>query len=257
MKWDQTIALKYSGMGGKNSSRLTHTYPELLKLELINVGDSVLSIGAGAGEIEIALMKNQHVKLGYIDPSPAFVKHFREAISKEELQSQIIEIFPDTFQNYHTTLKYKYIISIHSWQYIGFDEVQLKKALNILDENGALCIALTSEKAFSHELKNLVNPNHGFINYEELSRWAIKLGFENKCHHIKNLQAFDQFLLNNEFTEYSKNMICLLSRKDWHEISDEIKSQAKTIFHRYEKNGFIDNAWGFLVLASVVHFTKP
>lgn len=247
MKWDEKTALKYSGMGAKNSSRIMHTYPELLKLGLIKDGDSVLSIGAGAGEIEIALMQNQHIKLGYIDPSPAFVKHFRNEVTHKNLDSQVTEIFTNTFQNYTPSQKYHVIICIHAWQYIGFDESQLKKAINLLDKNGALCIALTSEKAFNHELKNLVHPHHGFINYEELSRWASQLGYANECHHVTNLQSFEQFLLDDEFTEYSINMMCLLSRKDWNEISDNIKNKAKTIFHRYEKNAYIDNAWGFVI----------
>jgi len=247
MKWEESEALKFAQLHKKHSDSVSLITKVLEAHGMFKHGTSVLSIGGGSGLLEVELIKNYLVKLSYVDPSHNLVESFIASLNQHQLNSYLQELYEGEFQSFETASRYDLILCIHAWQYLGYDEAILKKALSLLKPDGKLCIVLTSEKAFSKDLKDLLYPEHGFINYEELSRWASKLGYPHESTYAEKIVPLSQYIVDDKFTEDSKILFSLLARKEWEEISDQTKEAIKSMLTQYAENETLDDGWGMVV----------
>ena len=229
-------------------SVLRFIYPKMHKENLFFKNMSLLSIGGGTGILETKIAKEFNALIGYIDPSKPMYKKFEETIKNNMADNQIIEKYYGTFQTYKSNHKYDLIIAVHSWHYIGCNENFLKKALSYLSSKGKLCIVLTSSNSFSKPLKDILHPKgHSFLNHEELSAWAEKQHLTHRSVPVDKLVPLDKFIKNNEFTNYGRYWMELIGRKEWSNISEHTKKQAKEILISYSVNNVLNDRWGMLI----------
>ena len=75
--------------------------PQIFREELerrgyLNQTHSVLSIGGGAAELELKLIRDRKIKMGYIDPSRVYVAQLKNYVSRNHLENDFLEIVEST-----------------------------------------------------------------------------------------------------------------------------------------------------------------
>lgn len=250
--WNENVSRVYTEFKSQGGSLLTQIYPQIKNLELFKQDTSVLAIGPGSGHVEVELAIDYNAQLTLVEPSKLFTTDFEKQIQKLNLQKNVAHIFNDKFENYFTDAKFDLILAVHSWHYIGLDINQLKKAVSMLSPGGIFCIAQTSEKAFTKDLKDLLYPDgHFFINVEELSRFCHENDLNHKLIIVPKLLPFSRYIENNQLTPYTKSWLSFMGRRNPDEILSSVRSQAIEILKKYESNGFIDDAWGVVLFEKI------
>lgn len=209
-------------------------YQQLEALSLFSNLSSILSIGAGEGELEVRVAAMYKAKLGYIDPSRPYFEAFRQKVIRAGIQSQVIEEHNDLFQTYESKHKYDLVISSHSWYAFGLDRRMLDKALGGVVSGGHLFITLLSDKSITYDLGCLLRDfNEGHLTSERLSTWSAELGYDHR--YVMNEKAVDWsiFFDGDRITQSAMDFISFLVTTPWDEIPEEIKEAAVRLFYKH------------------------
>jgi cyclopropane fatty-acyl-phospholipid synthase-like methyltransferase len=222
---------------------------ELRKQNLVKGVRSLISIGAGTGELELSLGSKEGIRLSYIDPSESASEAYRKKAHILGLDSQCLETFTGGFEDYTVKQKYNLVLSIHSWYAFGKNASLLKKALSMVSPEGRLFIALISKKSLVWKLADLFQNKEGSNNLcaEDISEFSNTLQISHEF--IENRRSFpaSYFLKNNQLTQPARDVAAFLNFSSWEEIDLPLREKAREVFQASEKSGQIDFLCGCLV----------
>ena len=98
---------------------------------------SLLSVGGGEGVVEAELLQQApDAGIWYLDPSPEQASAFRSLLDERGLLSRVRGIAQSTFQEYATPHRFDRIVSMFSWFFVGADEPELRKLIDLLAPGG-------------------------------------------------------------------------------------------------------------------------
>ena len=198
---------------------------------------SVLSIGAGQGELEIRLMQDHDIPVAYVDPTPNYVEAYRKVISTFESSHLAIETFEGRFEDYTPSRKFDLVIALHSWYAIGFNEQALSKAINCKNDGGRLLIALASRESFHIEIANALNgDNKYYVTAEKLADWINGLGFACELSPVIRKITAGGLRSNGQITPDGKALIEFLGRSPMEDFSTQSLGQCFRILDKYTEN---------------------
>jgi hypothetical protein len=222
-------------------------YDELCRLHLLDDVSTLLSIGAGEGDLEVQIAQQHGVAIGYIDPSHRSQQQFHAAMQQRDLQTRVREIFPGTFEDYQSPLRYDLVIAIHSWYSFGYNASIIQKALACRAAQGVLCIAVESRNSLGYDLACL-SPMSGMdLHSEKLSAWATTRGYAHTHHVYRKSLPFSLFVRDGHVSEEGKHYAAFLATTPWNELSAATQKDILGLFDKHRHGDRIDLQCGCLL----------
>lgn len=222
-------------------------YPLLQDQGLLDGISSLLSIGAGEGELEIKIAKEHGVFLGYVDPSDRRAKEFSLQAQEHGVESLTKETHVGTFQTFESHHQFDLVISVHSWYSIGFNRPILQKALDFLSPGGRLFITISSEEDV---VKGNLSKREPQEIAENLSEWASSEGFKHDFFVHRVPLPVEDFFHDGCLSEEAKALIAFINRAKWDDLPNSLKDGARDLFLRHRPQGSVEKSQGCLVFAS-------
>jgi trans-aconitate methyltransferase len=193
----------------------------------------VLSIGAGLGEVEAALMaKFENLQISLLEPDQALAKIASENTKHCVGKSRILT---EKFQTFETNVKFDFIFAIHSWYYIYPNPEMIQKALSMLNPGGALGVVLKDQKSYTARLYEAVQgKTYKYITSEPLE----KILQENSIPYqrLKKEELLDASIYFDgaEIRTDKRDWIGWMSDMDWNKMSNEQQESARAAMHEFK-----------------------
>ena len=92
----------------------------------------MFSVGAGRGELELELVRDLGLRLGYIEPDAEAIRQFESSLRESGLESSILDRHHGRFQTFESNQRYDLGLFIFSWLPKGREIQWLKKAMSLL-----------------------------------------------------------------------------------------------------------------------------
>lgn len=204
-------------------------------------GSTLLSIGAGYGDVEIQMARDykpSHVAI--VEPSPDMVAGFVRAAEKDGLSFDADAM---TFDEYMRDEKsqgqqWDFVVAVHAWYGIGYDTNALDQALSLVKPGGRFWNQISSEKNFTGELIKLANPER--VSYmmtaEKLSAWMTKEGYEHTFdlqHSLIPTEVIFADGTKESFTQLGTHIVSYMFWMPWDEIAPEKQQQCIDVLYGY------------------------
>ena len=204
--------------------------------------DSLLSIGPGRGELELALCRDYGCNFGYAESHSRYCQAVEASFKEAGLGERIIERHRGYYQNFVPQQRYKLILSIHSWYSFGYDASLMRRTLNALAPGGSFILTITGEDDFFflNALKQ-----QGF-SAEEFSRWATEQGFPHKLHQLRMSVSGSELVADGALTDNAKGVISFLKGKLWRKIPQPERQQIEQRFVQTTQHGDVERVYGLL-----------
>ena len=223
-------------------------YQELHRSGILRGVSSVLSIGAGEGELELRLAKEDKIKLAYVEPATQFVKRYKSRRAEIGVEEFCYEIWDGPFQNYSTESKFDLVILIHSWYAFGFDRKIFEKCSALLKPSGRIFITIISENSLTWKIGNLANNQSGQnLSAEKLSDWFKSESLDHDYRvNIRKVPA-KKMLCGEELTPIGKNFVSFISFCPWNQMDVNLQDRIKRLFIEETKGENINLRCGCLI----------
>lgn len=203
---------------------------------------SVLSIGAGEGQLEAQLARDSGVHLGYIDRAESVLQAFNRLAQESRIEHLIIERHLGSFESYRAEREYDLVIAIHSWYSIWDNQQMLQKALDLVSAGGRLLISLTSQE---DHFKQQVWQDPLWA--EALSAWAQSEGLAHEFFTHTISLPLDGFFCNGELTEEVRTYVGFLNRVEWGDLPRSTRYRARDFLIDRQSGGTIEKVDGCLI----------
>ena len=221
------------------------------QLNLLEHGSSWLTIGGGAGALELYLAKLKQMNIGYLDPSKNLLDKFLKCAEDQDLSNSIIECHGESFQTARIEHKYDTIVAIHSWYYIGLSTQYFDKVLSCLKKGGKLIIILIHSDSFLPKcIKNFRNnhKDHSLLYSEKFSQWADSIGYNHEhvvgTHVVPKSRYLDS---NNILTKTGENFVSYTARVNFEELSAETRTKVTNFLLENTHNNHFEFKFGMLL----------
>lgn len=222
---------------------------ELRRQSLVEGAQTLLSIGAGDGELELSLAKSEKIKLSYIDPSPSASEKYQKKAQELGVKEYCTNTFIGGFEDYADEVKHDLVLSIHSWYAFGKNEALLRKALQLVRPSGHFFLTLISRESLVWKLADLFQNKEGSDNLcsEDISEFAHTLGLQHQ--YIQNSRSFplEYFVADGKLTKAACDVASFLNFSSWEEISPDLKDETLQYFLREQQHGRIEFYCGCLI----------
>ena len=217
-------------------------YDVLRDRHLLDGVHTLLSIGAGEGQLEIQLAEEYGLQLGYIDRAESMVCAFNDRVKDKAIEDLILESHLGDFETYDPKNRYDLVIAIHSWYSIRFNQEMLEKALDLVEPAGRFFVSLTSEQ---DQFKQQVWSHPLWA--EDFSSWARSAGFGHEFFtKAVPLQVAD-FFESGDLTHDALAYVGFLNGTKWNDLPISMKQGAREFLQRCEVDGKIQKVDGCLV----------
>lgn len=214
---------------------------------ILDGAESMLSIGPGDGVVEVALMQQRGLRLGFIEPSKLFFDQCLAGVQEAGLEAFLVEARNEAFQDYRSAERYDIVLSLFSWFALGFDRAMLEKALACVKPGGRLLICLQVEPSPSTIISAASRSEGISLTSEKLSDWANAEGFAHDYDVYHGLVPTERYLKNGNLTEAGRDLTSFVSATPWEEIPQELKSTALDAMQAASDGAHIDLAGGCLI----------
>lgn len=233
-------------------SRLIERTPNLLRYikqhQLIKTGDNFFSIGAGEGQLELALIDEYHTQCEILEPAELFVNNIYKSLSDRHISPDDCQVHMQPFEDYQVDKKFDQVLAIHSWYSFGYNTELLEKALSMVKPGGHLFINIMSKKSPVYGLSYMSYSGGIELCAEDLSQWALSKGFSHTLDWESALRPASLFFdENNQLTPEAKDFACFLIAKPWDELSAKEQLQVLEIFQRHRQDDIMPIVSGCLV----------
>lgn len=233
-------------------SALIERTPNLLRYirekNLFNSGDSFFSIGAGEGQLELALHNEYGGQCEILEPAALFVENIRTALTSQQLLPENCIIHEQPFEDYVVSQQFDRVLAIHSWYSFGYNAQLLQKALSMVKPGGYLFINIMSKKSPVYGLSNMSYSGGIELCAEDLSDWAAREGFSHSLDWESAVRPASLFFDGDDrLTKQAKDFACFLIAKPWDELSQDEHQQVKDIFLQHRQGDVIPIVSGCLL----------
>ena len=216
-------------------------YNVLRDRHLLDGVHTLLSIGAGEGQLEIQLAEEYGLQLGYIDRAESMVSAFNDRVKEKAAGHLILESHLGDFETYQPKNRYDLVIAIHSWYSIRFNQEMVQKALDLLEPGGRFFVSLTSEQ---DQFKQRVWRHPLWA--EDFSSWARSAGFEHEFFtQVISLSVAD-FFISGDLTDEARIYVEFLNGTKWECLESGEKHGVRDFLEKCELDGTIQKVDGCL-----------
>ena len=217
----------------------------------VDKASSILSIGAGHGEVEIRLAKELGRQISVIEPSKNLFDRFMANASAAGISDQVFEACQQSFQEYEPHRTYELVISLFSWFAFGFDRQMLVKAFSNLAPTGQLLICLPEEANPMTKVAVASRPYDLTLTSEALSAWAMKEGFEHSYDVYHGVVPANRFVRDGNMTQASRDLVAFVAARSWTEVTEDVRSISLDALVQARDGDLIDFASGCLLFDSI------
>jgi len=193
---------------------------------VVDSASTILSIGAGDGEVEIRLAKEMGRQIGIIEPSPDYFERFTANAFGAGVRDQVIEARQQTLQDFQAHPSYDLVLSLFSWFAFGLDRELLEKALSSLAPTGQLLICLPEEVNPLTKISVASRPSEITLTSDGLSSWAKSEGFDHRYDVYHGVVPAARFLASGRLTERGKDLVAFVAARSWAEVTEDVRSTA-------------------------------
>jgi len=209
------------------------------------------SIGAGEGDLELALAREYNSRFEFLEPASLFVESFERFVKEQQLSDRVMNIHQQSFEDYVSGDLFDYVLSIHSWYSFGFNRLLLKKALSMLKPGGRLLINLMSKQSPVYGLSNMSYSSGIDLCAEGLSEWAEKEGFIHQFSLETAARPAELFFTTGgDVTSEAKDFASFLIARPWNELSEKEKNKATNIFELHRSGDTVNIVSGCLLFTA-------
>ncbi|MFK7830610.1 MAG: class I SAM-dependent methyltransferase [Congregibacter sp.] len=153
---------------------------------------SLLSVGCGAGELDIDILaagKEHTSNISYVglEPDPRQCEKFVSSMDLANEQHILIEGHNTRFENYTEERRFDLVIMVHSLYYMDNPVEAIANALNLLSDIGKLVILIASNDTLnelSSSFWDMENSGSTWFS-EDLSTHLINRGIAFDCKRIE------------------------------------------------------------------------
>lgn len=205
-----------------------------------------LDIGCGYGyktqSIIDSVKQNHCIHTTALDPSAELLSIF-----KDQSTNKNIELVCSTWEDYQSENTFHLITSIHTFYYITDWKSAINKMLRLLDEKGAICIAIRSNDQVcqfkNHFFKKLDGINKKEHDFDELCQTLNSLGLQYESKIIESRLDINDCL---EMNEKGKQLIEFLLRLPYSDLPNNLHTEIKNYLKKYQSDGYLLQQDGFV-----------
>jgi SAM-dependent methyltransferase len=198
------------------------------QINLFEKAKTLLSVGAGRGDIELVILNRTKLSLGILEPSEHMLSQFR--VLAKPFEDRLREVIQSGFETAKVSNQYDVILSVYSWANLGFSVDALQKALNILNPQGVLAISMGSEVDPMTDAYKLLIPNRpDNMTVEEFMGWATKQGFVFDVHNFVRSAPANLLFVDNGLTPACKALFSYWAGIHWDQIPNQTKKGIENV----------------------------
>lgn len=204
---------------------------------------SVLSIGAGDGELELQLAAQRGVSIGVVEPSAPYLETFRARARERGLGHRLGVCVGARFEAVTDEAlrdRFDLVLAIHSWYAFGLDEAPLRRALALRAPGGRLLIVLGSGRGPTPALKALGERAAHDVTAEQLSAWARERGHEHALDEVPNAIPAASLLSGDVLTDDGRVFVSFLAQCPFAELAPAAQDDARRVLLAHRHGDVID-----------------
>jgi SAM-dependent methyltransferase len=195
----------------------------LARLEPLHGVGSILSIGPGRGLLELALVSQYGLDLGYVEPHRESGADLERSFAAAGLADRIVERHRRKLESARLRLRYDLVLAVSSWYAFGQSRVLLRKALGARRPGGRLVISLASER----DLLRSRLQGRPRITAESLSHWAARQGFAHRLERFQVPVPTRALVENGELSASGRAWLAFVAQRPWSEIPEDRRAEAR------------------------------
>ncbi|TWT38810.1 SAM-dependent methyltransferase [Blastopirellula retiformator] len=233
--------------------RVNTLYAYLIDRGLLDHAESVLSIGAGSGDVEVRIAKQTGRQIAVVEPSQVYFDQFMQNVAEAGVQDLLIEAHRQSFQDFQPPRQYDVALSLFSWFAFDLDRALLLKALACRAPEGKLLICLPTEDCPASRISAFSRSGGINLTSDRLSHWARREGFDHDYDIYHGVVPVGLYLQEGGLTEQGKDLASFLAATPWDEMSDELREASLEAIQAGRRGDQIDHASGCLLFDAGKH----
>ncbi|MCC9606368.1 class I SAM-dependent methyltransferase [Blastopirellula sp. JC732] len=233
--------------------RVNTLYAYLIDSGVLDGADSILSIGAGSGEVEVRIAERTGRQIAVIEPSQSYFDQFLENVKAAGVQELLLEAHRTSFEDFQPRRQYDVVLSLFSWFAFELDRELLLKALACRDAEGKLLICLPTADCPASKISAISRSSGINLTSEQLSAWARNEGFDHDYDVYHGVVPAELYLYGDELTEQGRDLASFLAATPWEEMSDELRQMSLAAIQSGKSGDQIDHASGCLIFDAGKH----
>jgi cyclopropane fatty-acyl-phospholipid synthase-like methyltransferase len=222
---------------------------ELDSKKILTGVNSLLSIGPGNGQLELALCRDYGIAVGLVEPEKTYLANIERRAREMQVESQILETSNKPFQSFSSEKKYDSIISIHSWYALGMNLETLKHVLEFLEPGGKLFIALVAPESPLQKIAIATGNDSGqLLDSKILSNWLTRQHIKHEYWVNTNELGTREIEVDGEFTKKGQALVSFPAFTPWKEMDKTTKTEVREILHESKKEGYFQLKNGCILI---------
>jgi SAM-dependent methyltransferase len=211
---------------------------------------SLLSVGGGEGLVEAELLSHApQADIWYMDPSPEQAAAFRAHLDARGLSSRVRGVAQSTFQEFAPSQRFDRIVSMFSWFFVGADEPELAKLINLLAPGGMALIVLPGRGSIEADLNEALSPDrHTTLVSQDLVAGLERIGRTAGLHSFTKWLGNDAMFDDGAPSEASLAFAAFVAMRPISELTkEEIETVTGLLHARREPKG-VPLIWDVVVV---------
>lgn len=233
--------------------RVNTLYAYLIASGVLEGAKNLLSLGAGAGEVEIRIAQETGRQIAAVEPSPAYFEQFRRGAAQAGVELLVLEAHCESFQEYQPLRQYDVVLSLFSWFAFGLDREMLLKALACRQPAGKLLICLPTEDCPASRISAFSRSAGINLTSDALSAWASREGFAHDYDIYHGVVPAELYLRQGELTEQGRDLASFLAATPWAEMPESMQAECRDAIAAGRRGDQIDHASGCLIFDGRKH----
>lgn len=204
---------------------------------------SVLSIGAGDGELELRLAAEHGLRVGVVEPSEPYLAALRARARERGVDGRVGPCLGARFEDVATDAlpdPFDLVLAVHSWYAFGLDEAPLRRALALRAPRGRLLIVLGSRRGPTPALKALGERAAHDVTAEDVSDWARSRGHPHALDAVRNAIPAAALLDGDALAPDGKIFVSFLAQCPFDELDLPRQEDARRILIAHRRGTSID-----------------
>lgn len=227
----------------KNSknTNLDRYWRKFLELKLFEEKSTLLSIGAGTGDIEIQIARDFPIQIGYLEPNKGLANNFKKEFLSLFTKEHLLDFWPNTFQSFSGQQQYDAILSVQSWYYVGQMQAAFNKAFSLIKPNGELIIVIMRPECLIAEIVKYYQPQSDSLRTsEDIIHYLKTNNLSYTCHHFNQKRKNTVLKEDGNLTEHGEKWISYMAGKNWLDMSQEKQQGVVELIRHNETKGYFD-----------------
>lgn len=219
--------------------------PVLQQEGLLDGARSLLTIGGGAGALEVELAKSHGIRVSYVEPNLEQANVFRDNARRAGIERLVDDVHLGPIQTFKPKARLDLILSLHSWFAVGPDPAAARVIASWLTPNGHLFAVMSSETS---GLSRALQVKRTFA--EAISRSWNAGGLRHRLFQTEYHIPIDLLLVDGRLTDIARNWCAYKAKSSWDRLSSERQQAIFDYINSFKDAGLFTDHLGCLVIAA-------